>query len=684
MKSFSISRMNDGWFFFLFLVSSFMLSYSSSPYTVKSWVFVAGITLPFLFLLLKKNASPKAKEDYYRESFSPSKNILLLSAVMAAALFLRFYRLCDFYIWPTGDEGLHGFLATQLAQKWDWQFFYTVGEHPPLLIWVLSFFFGSFDSPFFDLWFLPAVLSTLFAGMGYLTARSFFSRSFSCLFGGLAAFSFWPLYFGRFCHQGIFIPFWEITAFFLLAHWIKSKKRKNERKWALALGLWTGVGSLTFPTWILTAFVVSVTVGVLFFKRSKIPFTIFLLGLGFALMPFGLAVWTEGYGHHLLDSSALGQMSSGPRPLITHLSYLTSLFWGPLQDGISYGPRWGGMLNPILDSFFLIGIADLYRGRNKPMARWVIFLLFVSLLPAFLAADYVELNRLIQVMPVLLFVTAMGIQSLILGTGNKYRKPILLILILLSSGFDLVHLMKGSTLDPDSKKQALDENSWAYSRLNSAFLENGPGLIFPDYLTLDHGHTLYVTTYHFNAAVNPRFNPGTARWVGIIANIHYRPFLKARFPEAHWEWCEAEPSRREGGLVLGIVPINEKDQDIFRHWLVVHDFFHQQNLNAEKSFNGKKYYLEASRHLVNGRSLVAGDRFLESCYGEWAAQYFYDPSYEKNAMIMRSTIEKGYPAAHLYEKLGDFLSTGRQDQEAAKAYETASVLKSEFSRDRKE
>ncbi len=108
------------------------------------------------------------------------------------------FRLTQFYLWPTGDEALHGFLAVSLLKSWNWQFFYTVGEHPPLLIWMLALLFDVFKSSFAALWFLPAIFSIVTIPVGYLCAREFLSKSASALFCFFLAFSFWPVYFGLF------------------------------------------------------------------------------------------------------------------------------------------------------------------------------------------------------------------------------------------------------------------------------------------------------------------------------------------------------------------------------------------------------------------------------------------------------------------------------------------------------
>src|SRR5579871_1648169 len=216
------------WFFFsLFLLSGMVLSYSPLSVTLKSWVFCCGVLAPLLFLFFRPLGSVPSKK-FREEPFEAPTGSVFWIGFVGLALLPRFWRLTETYLWPTGDEALHGFLAMSLADKWTWQFFYTVGEHPPLLIWILALFFKWFDSPFFNLWFLPAFFSFLSVPAGYFLARFFSPKSQAFLFAFLLAFSFWPLSSGRFCHQGLFVPFWELLSFLFLALWMKSPSRSEE------------------------------------------------------------------------------------------------------------------------------------------------------------------------------------------------------------------------------------------------------------------------------------------------------------------------------------------------------------------------------------------------------------------------------------------------------------------------
>lgn len=629
-------------------------------------------------------ADPKSPFAPRSEIFPDKKRSgVIILPVLFLAVFLRFFHLTDFHLWPTGDEALHGFLALQLLPKWDWQFFYTVGEHPPLLIWVLSFFFRWFNSPFFDLWFLPAFFSILAAPAGYLAARVFFSKSILALYGILLALSFWPLYFGRFCHQGLFTPALELICFWILALWVKDPKNKKAIFLLCLLAFLLGIGSLTFTAWATVLLLVVFSVLVVVIRKEPRQVLVFLCFLAVFLSPFLRAVWNEGYGRHLVDSAGAASSFNWQHHLLTHVSYFSALFWGSLQGGTSYGPIWGGMLNPIFSSAFFIGLSGLWNRRREPIAQWVLGALLICALPGFLAADYVELNRIIQLMPLLLLVTALGLGELALAIGQvERRKWIVGGLVLCGLLLDLNHLLKpaleGSFFHPRFKQEIPDANFRAYQILERGEKEMGPGIVFAEFLPLRYGHSLYVTTYPFNVAVNPKLDSAQATWVAIPTNIDYQPFLSKRFPKAKWHWVDNDLSAPEGGMMIGIIPLGAENRPIFQKWLLAHQAFHKLQVDAEGSFNSEKKFKQSFQDLSAAYPLVQGDPFLESCYWEWVSQYYFGPTKEKNIQALRNAIQKGYPAACFYQQLAFLLELDGHVEQARQAKEMAQKAKASF------
>ncbi len=660
--------------FIIFTFVNCLLAYEPFSYSTKGWLIVLGLIGPWMAGFSPFRSSEQ-RSSFYTETFSCDFHWWVLVLLFVSLLF-RFYHLTHFYLWPNGDEALHGFLAIPLISKWNWQFFYTVGEHPPLLIWFLVPFFKFIDSPFFDIWFLPAFFSSIAVPVGYWASRQFFSKSFSWLFGFLLAFSFWPLYSGRFCHQGLFTPFWELLGFLLLAFFIKTQSKSRKVIWAFCLGLWIGLGSLTFTAWAVVILLFALTIAVVWFHgyRNLVEYPIsFFGGLFIGTSPFIMAALQNGYGHHLIDASAASHYFTLSHELVTRLSYITCLFWGSLQTGSSYAPVWGGVLNPILSSFFFIGTIELIQRWREKITIWVFAALFILLLPGLLSADYVEFNRVIQVMPIILLVTVLGLQRLIMVLPNN-RKWIMVPLLLCSFLLDMNQLLKpavdGSAWQFNFKKEIPDENFNAYQIFADEYSENGPGLIFSDFIPLTHGHTLHVTTYHFNAALNPSLSVTNAKWVGLMVNVHYQSFLEKRFPKAVWKTVTPSPPG-QGGSVVGIIPIDQKNIEILMKWNKVHQYFYQLNLQAENMYNDPKLYQSALKHFPDGYPLVKGDPFLESCFGEWVTQFHWGADHQQNIILMKRAIQAGYPCAHLYYKLGEFLFLDQRLPEAKEAFQKA-------------
>ena len=662
-------------YFFIaaFLAVTFSAFAAVSP-GIKFLVFLMGVLLPCGFLL--RRTGPASSFPYppnHRERV-PSIPVWIPAAAALFGLFERFYKLTALRHWLSSDEALQGFFAIDLLHQWSWRFFYTTGQHPPMLIWLLKFFFQFFKSPFFNLWFLPAVLSALFAFLGYLAARLFFPKTISTIYGCLLATAFWPLFYGRFCVQGGLVPAFEAAVFLALGGMFKGRSGRVKAFSAAGLGLLLGVGTWTYTSWAaVVLFVVCVFVyGFLKRRISRASFFSFLACLLAGALPWLMAVFREKFGGYLMGVSMLGGFFDWKEQLLTSVSYFTTLFWGSLREPVSYGPSIGGMLNPFLGACFFLGVAELYRLRKgwPVKALGPAFILF--LLPGVLSADHVEMFRLIQLMPVLLLVAAAGVAAFLEFFKPNRRKWVFVLLLVLSSLFDFYHLM-AATSQPSSLSSAKarptvqDENYWAYEQLKPVAQKLGPGLIFTDFILLTHNHTLHVATYPFNALENAACDPAQARWAAVVTNIHYAPFLLRRFPGSQWRPITPYPTE-DGGSVVGLIPVTSRNQAVLLGWIPVHQYFHRLGIEAENMMNNQADYQNAVQNLPSGYPLLKSDPFLESCYGEWAAQYHEGPGLDWNIQAVRRALQKGYPTANLYYKLGSFYFWNHEPEKARQAY----------------
>jgi hypothetical protein len=660
-------------FFSVFVLANICFSYLPFPLEVKGFIFFLGLIL-FLLIAWKTGNFLKPRDSLRFQEKGPgyiSKNFFLFFAV--AAVLFRFCLLKLFHPWPSGDEALQGFFAIDLIENWNWRFFYTTGQHPPLLIWCLKWFFQSFQSPFFDLWFLPSFVSVLFTFLGYWASRIYFSEKISTVYFSLLALSFWPLYFGGFCVQGALVPLFEMAALILMGYFLKSKKGATKYFFAILLGLWVGVGTWVYTSWFSVVFFLVFLLFFVAFEKRPRGFQyllVFLFSLSLGALPWIVAVFHEGFGGYVLGVSFLSGYFNLWDQLLTSASYLTSLFWGTLKEPVSYGPVWGGVLNPIFGACFFTGATELFRLRKNPLTAVLAAGFFLFLLPGILSADHVEMFRIIQVMPVLLLLVAIGIIRLLDDLPRRRRLTAFVLILVFSLPLDLYHLLKTSSASFNPLNpvfEVKDENYWAYQKFQAQFEKSGPGLIYTDFILLDHDHTLNVMSYHFNALVNPKYRFEEARWAGVVTNVHYVPFLARRFPGSQW-YPITPYAVEDGGSAAGIIPVMPGNLEVLLKWSIAHRYFHRLNIQAENIMNNRAQYIVAVQKLPEGYPLVSGDPFLESCFGEWMGQYHFGPDFGPNIQAIRRALLKGYSTANLYYKLGNFYLLNRQRTEAKKAY----------------
>src|ERR1019366_3363658 len=147
-------RQNPWVYLFLFLISNTLISYSSLPLDAKLIMGLVGIALP-LYVALRTLVPSRNEKPGYLSDLKFSIPAWFWAFALLGLVFLRFYKLETFPLWPNLDEGWIGTLAIELSKHWTWRFFYTFGEAPPLTIWTVACLFKLGFSPSFSLWFPP-------------------------------------------------------------------------------------------------------------------------------------------------------------------------------------------------------------------------------------------------------------------------------------------------------------------------------------------------------------------------------------------------------------------------------------------------------------------------------------------------------------------------------------------------
>jgi len=651
---FSLER-NRGLYLGSFFFSNWLIAYSALPLGFKLTLGLFGILLP-LYVAVRTSTFPRSGEKQDPDLKLGLPLWLLLGGI-GLALFLRFHKLTTLFCWPTLDEGWNGILALELSKDWNWRFFYTFGDAPPLPVWCGALLFKAGASPALALWLPSAIVSCLTVVAGYFAARQFFSRSFALVCGGLLAFGHWPLFIGRFCHQGIWLPLWVCL---FLCLWGKFRDAKKDRKvWALVSGIALGLGSFTFTPWLGVAGLLFLWAFWTLWLRSKKrgpEFLVFTGGFGLALLPFLLAVLREGYGHHIRSLSPWGGTFHEFQLLQNFFKYFAVLIWGAYEKDPAYTPVWGGFLNPLLGAFFFLGIGEMVRRWRSGLVQWVATAFLLFLLPGAFSPN-LETFRIAQVMPLLLVVTAFGIHPFVASFSNARRVWALVGVLTLTGIFDFGQLAKPYQ-EPEEHPQDFGRPLKSLEKFQTyrAFLKDKGLLLSHFEPNAMNDPTLSVMTEGI-----PVLSGDPARTL-VSMDPHYAPFLKARFPKMGWV------SLPEGIGTHGLALLmDDANRAVSLTWNLAHEAFLKADLAR---------FAQNSGPLVGPVSILAraypriqGDPFLESVYWDKMAAYAYeDGNYEVQLKCYQNAVTRGYPTADLYFKLGQMYLVGKRMKEAKEAF----------------
>ncbi|HEY5038184.1 MAG TPA: glycosyltransferase family 39 protein [bacterium] len=669
---------NQWLYLFIFFATNCVISFSDFSGATKLTLGLFGLVLPLYVALRVSAPVPSRSLASYSKEMKDQPTQALWLILFFFMVFLRFFKLTTFSCWPNLDEGWIGTIALDLSQHWHWKFLWW--ETPPLTLWIVTGFFKLGCSPAFSLWFTSALASTLTVPLAYLAARQYFSKSFSFICGCLFAFSTWPLFIGKFCHQGIWLPLWVCLCLFLLGRFLKSNS-KNQPRAIVVLGLGVGLGSFTFTSWPVVAIVFGATV---FWKTTRIAprkphlFFYFLAAFLLTLFPFLLAVFNDGFGQHILSLSPSSRFFHWNNFIPNFIHYLTTLVWSSFEPAPAYAPVEGGFLNPLLGAFFFIGLVEMWRLRYHRLIQWVALSFGLFLLPGILSMN-LETFRMAQVLPLLLLIAALGTHSFLISRPKRWLSLFLLLLVP-STAFDFL-ILSAPYVNLEKHPQDFGrplksmEKYRAYQLLDKIQKQLGPGFVLTDFDTDSFSEaTLSVMAYPFNAARNSQIEGADCHWVGIFVNIHYLPFLKKRFPEGLWfPLSDVTEDIRKKQLeilpltpvenMLGFLPLTAQNQKQLIPWIQAHAIFQEADLK-KLSMNTDLAVLPA-KILRTAYPLVKNDPFLQSCYWDKMAAYaFRSRSYEGHQQALEEAVSKGYPTADLYYKLAVVLLVKDQKDRA--------------------
>ncbi|HTA75932.1 MAG TPA: hypothetical protein VK791_02105 [bacterium] len=662
---------SNPWFYGVILtISNILLSYITLSESIRLGIILFGWITPafFGFYFFSKKAEENPPLNTQESLPAITKGTWAL--IIFLALLPRFYLLLNNY-WPVSDEGLFTFLSLELSKKWQWIIFFSNSQSPPIFNWVGAIYFYLFTPSILKIRLVLLFLALITAIFGYLIARRLFSKSM--LFFTFLAFSFgfYSLYTYKYFLGVPVVVVFELIALYFLVKFLTSDLRETHFTTGWQLGLITALGFWMAVQWPLVAFVVAITV-VLKFKKKSLTFYGFWAPAFLSFSLFVIASVLGKNGQHISEILSLPAPGAWQERVTDSLDNWTSLFWG-CDIKNSYGPVWGGMLNPICGGLFLIGSFELVRYRKNRFFMWLLSVFFIFMIPGIITNTF-EIFRNSLTLPLVLVICALGLQSIALQTPRKWRIPALTVLLIASTSLDMTHLWK--TYQPGPKAGSnYAVNSPQYSKafdvLKETSRQKGPGYLFWGFNNNIEDPTLDVLTYSFNASENTKFSQENIQWGAFITNANYKPFLLDIYPMAKFYWLGPDDLWNQGGFVLVVIESKEKNWSRFKSWdkfnaqlhSVTNDYLLCPFANKEVSNFG---------NFLGTENLAANDRFLESVFYEKLI-YFqrHNPHPAQFAAWINQAVHKGYPAAHLLVTEGLLLRVEGNNSGAKKLFEAA-------------
>jgi tetratricopeptide (TPR) repeat protein len=331
--------------------------------------------------------------------------------------------------------------------------------------------------------------------------------------------------------------------------------------------------------------------------------------------------------------------------------------------------------------------------RRLGLIRWTVAAFLLFLLPGALSPN-LETFRVAQVLPLLLFVTALGIHAMVGLLPSSNRLWVLVGLFTIIGAFDF-NLLATPYRDIDAHPENFgrplksQEKYHAYRILNSMQKKLGQGNIFANFDTNSFNDpTLSVMTYPFNTAENYKLGLKLVKqdilvnWTAVFVNTSYEPFLQKRFPDMSWFHLSEGLNFENSNYSLGIIYSNysnlTKNKEIISTWFHLNTIFlfadRQRFLKPNSDYVLILQILENAYNFFPQLRKIEklsskNDPFLESVYWDKRAAYEYENlNYEEQLRSYQMAVTRGYPTADLYYKLGQLLLVKKRYSEAQEAF----------------
>ena len=348
----------------------------------------------------------------------------MLLIVLVVAAVLRLWRLD---VGPPGlyrDEASNGLDALGVLQGHHAVYFAANNGREPAYIYLTALAIALLGRTVVALRIAAALVGTLTTIPVFLLGRSWFGSRVALFAAWLWAVTLWPVHLSRLGLRAILLP-----PLLALVFWLGTLAYRRGQTWLwLAAGIAYGATFYTYLAARFTPLLLLLLLSYLLLKRRQAisrpamrrlwPGALwFLLAASLTLVPLAIAAWREP----ALVVGRVGQVSifnpaiGGQNPLLTLLQQAARALGMFLWRGdtiLRHNPAGRPVFDLLIAAPFLIGLLFcLRRWRQKPFAALLLWVL-VMLGPTVLAEDAPHFLRAAGVLPVVLFLPALGLSKL--------------------------------------------------------------------------------------------------------------------------------------------------------------------------------------------------------------------------------------------------------------------------------
>ena len=371
------------------------------------------------------------------------KYILIFSAILILAIFLRVYKLDTT---PPGlwyDEAINGLDALDTIEAFPHiPIFYTTDNHPrePIIMWYLAILFKLFSPSILLMRIAIALVGILTVATFFLLAKEFFKTEWAFVAMLLFAAFEWNFHLNRLIFRANILNLFSVLALLFLIKFLD----KRSRIFAILSGIFLGLGFYTYFS--IYAFVMFYVILILLYfgkdilKEKEFRLNIFLLFLASLIIFSPLLIDYIKNPNHIFGR--VGEVSLFGNGFVAGIKTIIQNFFAMFAMFIYKGDlnqKFNNSAQPVFDILtaliFYLGLFFLtinWRKRNyKQMAILLYF--FFMILPSVFSVDAPHSLRALGSVPAIVLILTYGYATLylVLSKFLSVKKVRVIIAILL-------------------------------------------------------------------------------------------------------------------------------------------------------------------------------------------------------------------------------------------------------------